>query len=144
LCVPHVLSNLRKDEDVNTLEKLMSTVADPCCVRRALTLSTASAPRRRAQDLHHDAERDLRALGCHIPVINNCQSLDLAKDASSCGEGVLFMRAPPTLNLASTSLPGGVVQGDMAAYCRPPLVVSCVRCDREQTRNCSAHDPTLP
>ncbi len=66
-----------------------------------------SAPRRRAQDLHHDAERDLRALGCHIPVINNCQSLDLAKDASSCGEGVLFMRAPPAPPLASPSPPGG-------------------------------------
>lgn len=47
------------------------------------------------QDLHHDAERDLKALGCHITVINNCQTLDketrvsgLAKDMQ---EGVLFM-----------------------------------------------------
>ena len=47
------------------------------------------------QDLHHDATRDLKALGCHITVINNCQTLDretrvsgLAKDMQ---EGVLFM-----------------------------------------------------
>ena len=47
------------------------------------------------QDLHHDATRDLRALGCHVTVINNCQTLDketrvsgLAKDMQ---EGVLFM-----------------------------------------------------
>lgn len=47
------------------------------------------------QDLHHDAMRDLRALGCHVTVINNCQTLDketrvsgLAKDMQ---EGVLFM-----------------------------------------------------
>ncbi|KAK9798140.1 hypothetical protein WJX73_007295 [Symbiochloris irregularis] len=56
--------------------------------RRAVWLSTSS-------DLHHDAQRDLRALGCHIAVINNCQELDretrvvgLAKDKQ---EGVLFM-----------------------------------------------------
>lgn len=49
------------------------------------------------QDLYHDATRDLRALGCHISIINNCQMLDretrvggLAKD---CQEGVLFMCA---------------------------------------------------
>ncbi len=47
------------------------------------------------QDLHHDATRDLRALGCHINIINNCQELDretkvfgLSKDMQ---EGVLFM-----------------------------------------------------
>ncbi len=47
------------------------------------------------QDLHHDAMRDMRALGCHINIINNCQTLDretrvsgLAKDMQ---EGVLFM-----------------------------------------------------
>lgn len=52
-----------------------------------------------AQDLFHDATRDLRALGCHISLINNCQTLDketrvsgLAKDMQ---EGVLFMCAPP-------------------------------------------------
>ena len=46
-------------------------------------------------DLHHDAVRDLRALGCHLNVVNNCQTLDketrvmgLAKDMQ---EGVLFM-----------------------------------------------------
>jgi hypothetical protein len=83
---------------VSTHEKRMTTVADAHHVRRPLTPSASSAPLGRAQDLHHDAERDLRALGCHIPVINNCQSLDLAKDASSCGEGVLFMRAPPDPN----------------------------------------------
>ena len=50
------------------------------------------------QDLHHDATRDLKALGCHITVINNCQTLDketrvsgLAKDMQ---EGVLFMCVP--------------------------------------------------
>ncbi len=47
------------------------------------------------QDLHHDAMRDMRALGCHITIINNCQTLDretrvsgLARDMQ---EGVLFM-----------------------------------------------------
>lgn len=52
------------------------------------------------QDLHHDATRDLRALGCHITVINNCQTLDketrvsgLSKDMQ---EGVLFMCAAHT------------------------------------------------
>lgn len=56
--------------------------------RRALWLSTSS-------DLHHDAERDLGALGLHLQVVNNCQTLDretratgLAKDFQ---EGVLFM-----------------------------------------------------
>jgi hypothetical protein len=51
------------------------------------------------QDLYHDATRDLCALGCHIGIINNCQTLDretrvsgLAKD---CQEGVLFMCARP-------------------------------------------------
>ncbi len=56
--------------------------------RRHVWLSTSS-------DLHLDAERDLRALGLHITVINNCQHLDretravgLSKDMQ---EGVLFM-----------------------------------------------------
>ncbi|KAK9915021.1 hypothetical protein WJX75_003704 [Coccomyxa subellipsoidea] len=56
--------------------------------RRAVWLSTST-------DLHHDATRDLRALGCHINIINNCQELDretkvfgLSKDMQ---EGVLFM-----------------------------------------------------
>lgn len=58
--------------------------------RRNVWISTSS-------DLHYDAERDLRALGCHITIINNCQTLDretralgLAKDMQ---EGVLFMCA---------------------------------------------------
>ena len=49
------------------------------------------------QDLHHDATRDLRALGSHINIINNCQELDretkvfgLSKEMQ---EGVLFMCA---------------------------------------------------
>ena len=48
-----------------------------------------------SSDLHFDAERDLKSLGCHINVINNLQALDretrvvgLAKDMQ---EGVLFM-----------------------------------------------------
>ena len=48
-----------------------------------------------SSDLHCDALRDLRALGAHVNVINNCQTLDketrvvgLAKDMR---EGVLFM-----------------------------------------------------
>ncbi|KAK9855114.1 hypothetical protein WJX84_007868 [Apatococcus fuscideae] len=56
--------------------------------RRHLWLSTSS-------DLHLDAQRDLRNIGCHINVINNCQTLDkeqkvvgLPKDLK---EGVLFM-----------------------------------------------------
>lgn len=56
--------------------------------RRHVWLSTSS-------DLHHDAERDLRSLGCYLNIINNCQTLDketratgLAKDMQ---EGVLFM-----------------------------------------------------
>lgn len=57
--------------------------------RRAVWLSTSS-------DLHHDAERDLRDLGCAgISIINNVQTLDkgtkvvgLSKDLQ---EGVLFM-----------------------------------------------------
>ncbi len=58
--------------------------------RRHLWLSTSS-------DLHLDAQRDLRNIGCHINVINNCQTLDkeqkvvgLSKDLK---EGVLFMCA---------------------------------------------------
>ena len=58
--------------------------------RRHLWLSTSS-------DLHLDAQRDLRNIGCHINVINNCQTLDkeqkvvgLPKDLQ---EGVLFMYA---------------------------------------------------
>ena len=50
-----------------------------------------------SSDLHCDALRDLRALGAHVNVINNCQTLDketrvvgLAKDTR---EGVLFMYA---------------------------------------------------
>ncbi|KAK9814268.1 hypothetical protein WJX72_003136 [[Myrmecia] bisecta] len=56
--------------------------------RRHVWLSTSS-------DLHHDAERDLRNLGCHINVINNCQTLD--KETRALGlpkdfqEGVLFL-----------------------------------------------------
>ncbi|EIE19331.1 hypothetical protein COCSUDRAFT_19644, partial [Coccomyxa subellipsoidea C-169] len=56
--------------------------------RRAVWLSTST-------DLHHDATRDLRALGSHINIINNCQELDretkvfgLSKEMQ---EGVLFM-----------------------------------------------------
>ena len=56
--------------------------------RQAVWLSTSS-------DLHHDAERDLKALGLQLQVVNNCQTLDretratgLAKDFQ---EGVLFM-----------------------------------------------------
>ena len=52
-----------------------------------------------SSDLHCDALRDLRALGAHITVINNCQTLDketrvvgLAKDMR---EGVLFMCVHP-------------------------------------------------
>ena len=58
------------------------------CCRAQVWLSTSS-------DLHCDALRDLRALGAHINVINNCQALDretrvvgLAKEMR---EGVLFM-----------------------------------------------------
>ena len=47
------------------------------------------------QDLHHDASRDLRAMGCHITVINNCQTLDretrVSGLAKTMQEGVLFM-----------------------------------------------------
>lgn len=47
-------------------------------------------------DLHRDAERDLRDMGCHLKVINSCQELDregsralgLPKDFK---EGVLFL-----------------------------------------------------
>ena len=46
-------------------------------------------------DLHHDAIRDLRALGSHITVVNNCQTLDKETRATglskSVAEGVLFM-----------------------------------------------------
>ena len=63
--------------------------------RRHLWLSTSS-------DLHLDAQRDLRNIGCHINVINNCQTLDkeqkvvgLPKDLK---EGVLFMCALALLN----------------------------------------------
>ena len=59
--------------------------------RRHIWLSTSS-------DLHLDAQRDLRNIGCHINVINNCQTLDkeqkvvgLPKDLQ---EGVLFMCVP--------------------------------------------------
>ena len=45
------------------------------------------------QDLHKDAERDLNALGCFVPVINNCQALDKAKDSATTRDGVLFMCA---------------------------------------------------
>ncbi|MEW5313763.1 MAG: hypothetical protein WDW38_005303 [Sanguina aurantia] len=48
-----------------------------------------------SSDLHLDAERDLRDLGCHVHVINNCQAIDketralgLSKDFQT---GVLFM-----------------------------------------------------
>jgi hypothetical protein len=37
--------------------------------RRHLWISSSS-------DLHRDAERDLRDLGCHLKVINSCQELD--------------------------------------------------------------------
>ena len=60
-----------------------------------------------SSDLHHDAERDLAALGCHVKVVNNVQTLDretratgLAKDFQ---EGVLFMCAP-----AAVFIPSGV------------------------------------
>lgn len=50
-----------------------------------------------SSDLHNDAIRDLRALGCHISVINNCQTLDKETRATglskSASEGVLFMWA---------------------------------------------------
>ena len=62
----------------------------PTLCRPQVWLSTSS-------DLHCDALRDLRALGAHINVINNCQALDketrvvgLAKEMR---EGVLFMWA---------------------------------------------------
>ena len=48
-----------------------------------------------AQDLVHDATRDLRALGCTMPIINNLQALDKAAGTSgglpeAMQEGVLF------------------------------------------------------
>lgn len=57
-------------------------------LRRHLWVSTSS-------DLHADAIRDLRDIGCHMPVIGSCQELDretralgLSKDFQ---EGVLFV-----------------------------------------------------
>ncbi|KAG2500714.1 hypothetical protein HYH03_001479 [Edaphochlamys debaryana] len=56
--------------------------------KRALWLSTSS-------DLHADATRDLRDLGCHVTVINNVSSLDRESRALGLAqeyrEGVLFM-----------------------------------------------------
>ena len=56
--------------------------------RRAIWLSTST-------DLHHDAERDLKALGLHLQVVNNCQTLDRETRATGLSkdfqEGVLFM-----------------------------------------------------
>lgn len=56
--------------------------------RRSLWLSTSS-------DLHCDATRDLRDLGCHLPVINNVAALDRESRALGLSkeyrEGVLFM-----------------------------------------------------
>ena len=57
--------------------------------KRHLWISSSS-------DLHRDAERDLRDLGCYLKVINGCQELDregkrafgLPKDFR---EGVLFL-----------------------------------------------------
>lgn len=78
----------------------------PCCqwqvercsrklVRLSCNASNENVANDAWQDLHHDATRDLRALGCHVNIINNCQELDretkvfgLAKDMQ---EGVLFM-----------------------------------------------------
>ena len=61
------------------------------CVMLQIWLSTSS-------DLHNDAIRDLRALGCHISVINNCQTLDKETRATGlskfASEGVLFMWVP--------------------------------------------------
>ncbi|KAK3286832.1 hypothetical protein CYMTET_5621 [Cymbomonas tetramitiformis] len=55
--------------------------------KQSVWISTSS-------DLHHEAERDMRDLGCNIKIINNCQTLDkeqrafgLSKDFK---EGVLF------------------------------------------------------
>ena len=60
----------------------------PACLQ--IWLSTSS-------DLHFDALRDLRALGAHITVINNCQTLDketrVGGLSKSFTEGVLFMCA---------------------------------------------------
>ncbi|KAG1681531.1 hypothetical protein FOA52_014037 [Chlamydomonas sp. UWO 241] len=56
--------------------------------RRALWISISS-------DLHIDAQRDFRDLGCHLNIINNVQTLD--KETRTLGmskdfqEGVLFM-----------------------------------------------------
>ena len=51
-----------------------------------------------SSDLHNDAIRDLRALGCHVSVINNCQTLDKETRATGlskwASEGVLFMCGP--------------------------------------------------
>ena len=56
--------------------------------RRSIWLSTSS-------DLHYDAERDLKALGLHLQVVNNCQTLDKETRAAGLSkefqEGVLFM-----------------------------------------------------
>lgn len=71
--------------------------------KRSIWLSTSS-------DLHHDAERDLKALGLHLQVVNNCQTLDketrvsgLSKDFQ---EGVLFMWAPSLPSLYYHSMLG--------------------------------------
>lgn len=59
--------------------------------RKAVWLSTST-------DLHLDAQRDLRDLGCHVTIINNCQELDRESRASGLSkafqEGVLFVYAP--------------------------------------------------
>eukprot|EP00208_Stichococcus_sp_RCC1054_P000099 CAMPEP_0206143488 /NCGR_PEP_ID=MMETSP1473-20131121/20743_1 /ASSEMBLY_ACC=CAM_ASM_001109 /TAXON_ID=1461547 /ORGANISM="Stichococcus sp, Strain RCC1054" /LENGTH=921 /DNA_ID=CAMNT_0053538919 /DNA_START=201 /DNA_END=2963 /DNA_ORIENTATION=+ len=76
--------------------------------RRALWLSTSS-------DLHHDAERDLRDLGCHgIHVINNCQALDRGQKALGMSkdlkEGVLFMTYSTLISAGGKAVKGGRLQ----------------------------------
>ena len=81
------------------------------------------------QDLYHDATRDLRALGCHISIINNCQMLDretrvsgLAKDMQ---EGVLFMcvaPVPPLLTCDIRPSANGLAPHVVPHVNRPPFL----------------------
>lgn len=58
-----------------------------------------------ASDLKIDAERDLGAVGCHVPVIDGCQSLDAAASKAFGGShgkrGVLFSTYSTLISAAS-------------------------------------------